>query len=358
MALFTMSLMARSLPQKAQLPAVSLLGNLFVLWFAPYAFAAMSISACLVYLISHAKSQKGHWVLFGVVYCISQFFLLRFLQEHSVDLGLGGSFSVLGVAYFTCRDVHYLVESYKGNVRKNIVTFWYYQSFLPVMIAGPINRYHEFEREIQRRSLDFDQISKGIERIIYGYAKVTVLGNYLIEHKIQSYLTQLPNQESILHSWLVSLADWAYLYAQFSGWSDVAIGFSLCIGIKISENFNRPLSSKSLVDFWKRWHISLSSWCKDYVFTPTLLITRNLFIAISLSMIAMGLWHESSLYYIFWGIYHAIGITLCRLYMKQENDVVVYFRTQFWWSSFTRALTIFYLINASVFIGLFYDGLY
>jgi alginate O-acetyltransferase complex protein AlgI len=340
-ALVVLAVMSWKLPRQWQMDGVSLFSNVFICWFSPVAAICLLSCTTIVYLISRSKFRRNLWVSIGVIYCTIQFLLIRYLQTY----GQGEYFqslSVLGIAYFTCRHIHYLIEVSKGNIMVNLRQFWYYQSFLPVMVTGPINRYSEFIHEVQRRRWDSKQISIGIEQIIYGYATVIIIGNYLIDQKMVIQIS-LFEANSIFYGWLESLQHWAYLYAQFSGWSRIAIGFSLVMGIRIAENFNYPFLATSLIEFWQRWHISLSNWCKDYIFAPTIAITRKPFLAIVVGMISIGIWHELSTYYLIWGVYHAIGISGCRLFQKYLSTLkfTINFKG---WRFITWLLTMNYII--------------
>jgi alginate O-acetyltransferase complex protein AlgI len=282
-------------------------------------------------------------------YCIIQFLLIRELQSF-LKYGYLLSVSVVGIAYFTCRNIHYIFEVYKGSITTNLSYFWYYQSFLPVFITGPINRYQDFTCEIERRHFFSQQFSSALERVIYGYAKVVIIGNYLINVKLLNIL-QTIEQDTILYSWLKSAIDWGYLYIQFSGWSDIAIGFSLLMGIKIKENFNYPYKALNIIDFWQRWHISLSQWCKDYVYIPFLAITRKPFYSVIAAMLAMGIWHELSLYYVLWGIYHASGIAVCRVFQQQKNKYIITIRNMRYWFVISWLLTMNFIISGTLVIS-------
>ncbi len=232
---------------------------------------------------------------------------------------IGFEFPVLmGLAYFFCRQIHQLVEALKMPAQQIPLRHYLnYNFFLPVMLAGPIHRAPHFFRQCERRRYDPRNITGGLERILYGYAKI-ILGNYLINYKFADLLELfiLSENTTLL---IESVTGWAHLYCQFSGYTDIALGFALLLGIRLEENFNNPLAATTLIDFWQRWHMTLSSWCRDYVFSPIQALTRNQFVAVLAAMIVMGLWHEVSFYYLIWGIYHAVGIALCRLYQR-SND--------------------------------------
>jgi alginate O-acetyltransferase complex protein AlgI len=326
--LVTLAFISWKLPLKWQIPGISLLSNIFICWVSPISAIHLFISATVVYLISKYAVRSNLWTLIGVGFCILQFLSVRYLQTYG-DTEQLKSLSVLGIAYYTCRHIHYLIEVYKGNIIVSLRQFWYYQSFFPVMMIGPINSYHEFVREIQRRRWDSNKISIAIERIVYGYAIVLIIGNYLIAQKLGENIL-LFETNIVFYAWLKSVHYWLYLYAQFSGWSSIAIGFSQVMGIRISENFNYPFFATNLVDFWQRWHISLSNWCKNYVFTPIIAITRKPLVAIVAAMIAIGVWHELSTYYLIWGLYHAIGIAGCRIFQQYSSSLKFLTKSRGW----------------------------
>ena len=124
-----------------------------------------------------------------------------------------------------------------------------------------------------------------------------------------------------LQAYLNSVVSWANLYLQFSGYSDIAIGVAALAGFEIMENFKFPFLAKNINDFWSRWHISLTSWCREYVFQPSVSFTRKPLLSVALTMVILGLWHEISLRYILWGLYHAIGIALWHQYQKIKPEL-------------------------------------
>jgi alginate O-acetyltransferase complex protein AlgI len=344
------------LPKQYQLAAIASLSSVFLICLAPIAAIFLLLAAIVTYLISRQRNVGGAWVCAGIVYCAVQFLIFRYIAGHTEILGETViTISTLGIAYFTCKNIHYLIESYKGNIRHHLGYFILYQCFLPVLVVGPINRYPEFIREIQRRHFDKARLSRAIERIIYGLAQVIVVGNYLIAIKLAQFFNVWEIESHLAGIWLNSLSNWLYLYAVFSGWSSVAIGFSLLMGINISENFNYPIKARNLVDFWQRWHISLSSWCKDYVFTPTLAITRKPFLAIIAAMLVMGIWHESSLYYLLWGAYHAIGIAVCWQFINLSSPFFRGLKDNFLWDIAARGLTFGYIVSGNVVITTLYQ---
>ena len=164
-----------------------------------------------------------------------------------------------------------------------------------------------------RRRWDNHLFSSGLERLVIGFFKVIVLGNYLINIKYNQWLSQFP-PDSWWYHYFDSMRYGLYLYFKFAGYSDIAIGFALLLGFRVAENFNFPFLATNISDFWNRWHITLSSWCRDYVYTPILAHYRQPALAAISSMLVLAVWHELSLQYLLWGIWHGAGIALYQVW--------------------------------------------
>jgi alginate O-acetyltransferase complex protein AlgI len=255
---------------------------------------------------------------------------------------------VMGMAYFLCKQIHFVMEVGKGKiVQVSFRKYMHYSFFLPVMFAGPINRYPHFVRQCERRRLELSNFTSSFERTLYGYSKI-ILGNYLIAVKLKELIrVNLPVTDTPIAMFLDSAANWMLLYAQFSGYTDIALGFALLIGIRLEENFNNPLAANNLIDFWQRWHITLSEWCKDYVFGPIQALTRNQLVAVLAAMIVMGFWHEISLYYTVWGVYQAMGIALCRVYTQLGDPFYLRIFPLSVRNGVTRTATFTWLVSGS-----------
>lgn len=225
----------------------------------------------------------------------------------------------IGLSYYVLRAIHYSVDKYKGTIpAHSFADYAGYLFFLPTFASGPINRFQEFHRNLQRRRWDGRLFSRGCERILYGFAKIVILGNYLVSLKFVQLIERLAPSHPSLSAYLDCVRYGLNLLFQFSGYSDMAIGFALLLGFRISENFNYPLLAININDFWKRWHISLSEWCRDYIFMPVLSIGRLPVAAIMASMLVLGLWHEFSGRYVAWGLYHGAGIALWHFFQKAK----------------------------------------
>lgn len=256
----------------------------------------------------------------------------------------------LGFSFYSFRVIHYLFEGYKHRLPLHSLTdFLAYLFFLPTLVVGPIHRFPSFKDDIEKRSWHSDNVSCALERILYGYVKIVVLGNYFVAHKLVQTIGSMGPEHPWCHAYLSSLQYWLNLYLQFSGYADIAIGFSLLMGFRVIENFNFPFLASNISDFWGRWHISLSSWIRDYVYAPLAAATRRRFFAIAVAMVVFGLWHEFSLNYIFWGLYHAFGITVWHQFqrLKRHSNRLQRFTDTRLFSLLAWCLTLNFVIMSS-----------
>lgn len=225
----------------------------------------------------------------------------------------------LGLSYYTFRCIHYLVECYKARLPEH--DFFQYVSylfFLPTIIAGPIHRFPEFLRDDRRRRWNSETFSLGCERIVYGYFMIVVLGNWLVSQKLHGFIAGLdPARDGLIH-YLECIELGTNVYFQFAGYSSIAIGLALLLGYRIIENFNHPFMRPNISAFWQSWHISLSSWCRDYVYTPVASSTRSVALGAVATMLAIGLWHEISPRYLAWGLYHGLGIVAWQMFQRAK----------------------------------------
>lgn len=217
----------------------------------------------------------------------------------------------LGLSYYAFRCLHYLIERYKGTIpRHSFEHFFSYLFFLPTLLAGPIHRFPEFRRDLQRKRWDSRNFSEGLERILYGYLTIVFLANFLVNQSFAKFIESLDPERESLVAYLTMLKLGFNGYLQFSGYSSIAIGFALLLGYRVMENFNWPLIRRNISEFWQCWHISLSSWCRQYVYMTVISATRQPAIAALSSMLVLGLWHEISYRYVLWGLYHGAGIAV------------------------------------------------
>ena len=221
----------------------------------------------------------------------------------------------LGYAFVSLKAWH-LVSEHGGGIardRRASLTAGYLL-FPPTLAVGPIQRYDAFRLELLRARWDNDMAAQATQRILYGYAKIVLLAGYLLNSKLNGL--NLSTGNAWLDAYMGLLGYGLNLYWQFSGYCDIAIGFAALLGIRVPENFHFPFAARSLPEFWRRWHITVSEWCRDFVFRPALSRTRQYLFASLASMMVLGLWHELSPRYLAWGLFHGAGLALVHLWSK------------------------------------------
>lgn len=218
----------------------------------------------------------------------------------------------LGLSYYTFQVIGYVLDVYRGaqKAEKNIFSFSLFILFFPKLLVGPIERAKHFLPQLARNiSFNNDNLTEGGKRIAWGLFKKLVVADRISLY--QAVIDADPRQQTGLTVLVVSILYTFQVYADFSGYSDIAIGSARLFGYNLMENFNRPLLAKSLSDFWRRWHISLSSWVNDYIFTPVLLQKRNwgnwgVLNALLISFIVIGIWHGATWNYVLFGVLQAM----------------------------------------------------
>ena len=224
----------------------------------------------------------------------------------------------IGISFFTFQTMSYSIDVYRSSVvpERNFFYFTTYVSMFPQLIAGPIVRYETISKELYKRDINFNNFSDGLLRFMQGLFKKVLIANNI------GYLwTTLSSMESlsIASAWLGIIAYTFQIYFDFSAYSDMAIGMGKMLGFNYLENFNYPYISKSVTEFWRRWHISLSSWFKDYVYIPLggskcsrIKHIRNILIVWCLT----GIWHGASYNFMLWGLYYGIILIIEKFFLK------------------------------------------
>jgi len=224
----------------------------------------------------------------------------------------------LGVSFFAFEFVHYLFEVRKGGEPiRNPLKFVLFSIFFPSLVAGPIKRYGQFipALEAGSRHVSLEDVAEGFRRIGLGFAKKVLVADNLTLY-IEIYQPQFAAL-GFFHRWLVLAAIAFRILLDFSGYSDIAIGFARLLGVRLPENFDWPYLARNLQDFWQRWHISLSSWIRDYVYIPLGGSRHGPVRRVVNGLIAFGLcglWHGPAWHFVIWGIYHGVGLALCATY--------------------------------------------
>lgn len=226
----------------------------------------------------------------------------------------------LGVSFFAFEFVHYLYEIKKGGEPiRNPLKFSLFSIFFPSLVAGPIKRYAQFMPALEEgsRHWRWDDLAEGLRRIGTGFAKKMLIADnltlYVEIH--QPHFATLP----LWSRWVLLAAIALRILMDFSGYSDIAIGFARLLGVRLPENFDWPYLAHNLQDFWQRWHISLSSWIRDYIYIPLGGNRHGPIRQVLHGLIAFGLcglWHGPAWHFVIWGIYHGVGLALCTTYEK------------------------------------------
>lgn len=314
-----MVILAWTLLKKYVLLSQIVITGLFILYQSPVSFVILTvITFGNYYLLHKAVLQKPIKIAIslGILILAIVSVKLLFTIHHNWIIPLG-------MSYYIFRNIHYTVESYNGRIQNEGLLFYLaYNFFLPVLIIGPINRYPEFVRDWQRRRMNNEYSSLGLQRILYGVSKIMILGNYLLSAKIPAIIANIDASHEWLKTYVEMVSMVLNAYFQFAGYSDIAIGISLLLGFRIMENFNFPFLASNMQEFWSKYHMSLSAFCRDYIYTPIASYFRKPLLGIIITMIIIGLWHEITLPFLIWGLLQAFGIYLASLFKNTSPSLV------------------------------------
>ena len=311
-------------PKKYRNFILLLFSLLFYFLGEPKYIVILILSGVLNYFFGNMVLLK-HKKFFLVVACIYNIGLLLFFKYTdffitNINSLLGSNIPLLyivmpiGISFFTFQALSYVIDIYNGKSKpaNSLIDFMTYLSLFPQLVAGPIVRYDDISKELVSREVNYDNFSYGVSRFIIGLSKKVLLANVLGE-----FVGNL-GDVNFLSSWLKPILFTLQIYFDFSGYSDMAIGLGKMFGFSFLENFNYPLISSSITDFWRRWHISLSSWFRDYVYIPLggnrvskFKWIRNIMIVWFLT----GFWHGASWNFIIWGMYFGFILLIEKLYI-------------------------------------------
>lgn len=270
------------------------------------------------------QKKKKRWLYVGVFFFVAMLFVFKYLTFFNTQFSVFFSVSTpdidialpIGISFFTFQLLSYIFDVYYGKAKaqSNILNVGLYITLFPQLIAGPIVRYDVIEKQILQRQENLQNFADGMFRFIYGLGKKVLIANYMAMVADNIFSAGAP--EAIATAWLGAIAYTLQIYFDFSGYSDMAIGLSKMFGFSIPENFKYPYIANSVTDFWRRWHISLSSWFKDYVYIPLggnrcnkgrwLL---NLFTV----WILTGIWHGANWTFLCWGLWYFMWLVCEKL---------------------------------------------
>lgn len=294
-------------------------------------FSSVSDFFHSLYIESHRGTKKAKVALISSI--VINLLMLGFFKYTdfiistvnallSVKIPLTGIVLPVGISFFTFQTMSYTIDVYRGNAhaQRNFVTFATFVCLFPQLIAGPIVRYVDISAELEERKIRMDEVSDGIIRFSAGLGKKILIANLLGELCADFYAS---DDKSVLFYWIYAIAFSLQIYFDFSGYSDMAIGLGHILGFSFPENFNYPFISRSITEFWRRWHMTLGGWFRDYVYIPLggnrvsrLKWMRNIAVVWMLT----GLWHGAAWNFVLWGVLFGIVLAIEKLGLLKMLD--------------------------------------
>lgn len=362
------------LPKKLRLPMLLLASYIFYMSWIPQfilLILPMTFFNWVWGAIMHKHEQKRR-LLLGVGISVNLLILIVFKYANFAIGSLAAAMHLvvhqdphwtfniilpLGISFFTFEFIHYLFEIYRGNKPvQSFVLFALFAAFFPTQIAGPVKRYPDFVAQmLEDKKPSLSYFDEGVPLIIMGMAKKLLIANNLSTF-VQMGFTN-PWNYGALELWAFAYAFAFQIYFDFSAYTDIGRGSAMLFGYHIPINFNLPFIAHNMADFWKRWHISLSTWLRDYLFIPIggsrgtkIKVHWNLFVTMALG----GLWHGASWNFVIWGIYHGLCLIVHREFVEVKKMLPVFDR--FWQSKLFHGLSVLLTFNAVV-VGCVFFGM-
>lgn len=314
-------------PKKFRNVVLFISSLLFYFYGEPKFGILMIISIFLTYvhgiLMDKYPQHKKKFLISSIIISVGLLIIFKYTDFiiSNINMIFKGNIEMLnlrlpiGISFYTFQMISYIIDVYKGEakVQKSFLKLATYVALFPQLIAGPIVRYTTIEKEIDDREYNFKNFSNGVRRFIIGLSKKILIANVLAD-AINSF--NASSEKTILFYWIYAIATTLQIYFDFSGYSDMAIGLGKMLGFSFPENFNYPYISSSVTEFWRRWHITLSTWFKDYVYIPLggnrvgkIKWLRNILIVWFLT----GLWHGAAWNFILWGVLYGILLIIEKL---------------------------------------------
>ena len=322
----------RLLPKKLRIGFLLLASLIFYAWGEPLYVFLMIGSIAANWLIGFQVAKEGPhrkaWLVLSIVLNLLLLLVFKYagllwdtvkglfpapLSEKTLSIRLP-----IGISFFTFQIMSYVIDVYRGKTKaqRNPIVFGAYVSMFPQLIAGPIVRYVDIEAQLDAPDLSLESFAAGARLFLVGLGKKVLLANGVAV--LWRKLSQMPGQTGVLGAWVGLIAYTFQIYFDFSGYSDMACGLGRMLGFRFVENFRYPYIAESVTDFWRRWHISLSTWFREYVYIPLGGNRRgekrqiiNLLIVWTLT----GLWHGASWNFLLWGLYYGVLLILEKLFL-------------------------------------------
>jgi alginate O-acetyltransferase complex protein AlgI len=314
----------------------------FYAWFGLQYAILVFVLTIVNYYIGLKVYNKKFFIIFSTIINISLLCVFKytgfFIENlNTLLLSVGVNFQLIklsipqpiGISFIVFQLLSYLIDVFRGTVepQRNFIKFALFVFWFPKLITGPITRYFDMENQLYSRTITNASFALGIKRFIIGFSKKLLLADSL--NKVVTYVFDNINNYNTLSVWIAMICYTLQIYYDFSGYTDMAIGIGKMFGFDLPENFDYPYISKSIKEFWRRWHITLSTWFRDYLYIPLggnrkgLFKTyRNLFIV----FLATGFWHGANWTFILWGLFHGLFLVLERTkigsYLKKLPDII------------------------------------
>jgi alginate O-acetyltransferase complex protein AlgI len=319
--------------------ALLLFSYIFYLYGAGSFLLILMVSTLVDYvlalMIKRRQSHRKLWITISVIvnlallayYKYANFFVSELnnaLSYMGLSIeGFGDIILPIGISFFTFQKLSYIIDVYRGRKEplKNVIDYALYVAMFPQLIAGPIIRFHEISEQLKSRTESWELFHNGVMRFCWGLTKKVLIANSCAEiaDTVFSLNMELIDTKT---AWLGTLAYTFQIYFDFSAYSDMAIGLGMLFGFRFPENFNRPYSSISITDFWRRWHMTLSRWFKDYLYIPlggNRKGAYRTYINLIIIFILCGLWHGASWTFLLWGLYHGAFLIFERVTGSGRN---------------------------------------
>ncbi|MDR1136884.1 MAG: hypothetical protein LBK91_01055 [Synergistaceae bacterium] len=322
-------------PLKWRNPWLMIVNLIFYGWGEPvymllmlFSMALNFISGKYIYRYKETDKRKTRAILvFCVIVNLAMLALFKYYDLFATTLGLIPGLSFIrplglalpiGISFYTFQDMSYAIDVYRGDcdMQKSFVSFSTFAALFPQLIAGPIVRYKDVASQLEFRARSADQFASGIQRLTVGLAKKVLIANN-IGRLWDTYAAMAAADLSVVGSWLGIIAFSIQIYFDFSGYSDMAIGLGRMLGFEFLENFDYPYISRSVTEFWRRWHMSLGTWFRDYVYIPLGGNRKGKYrqlLNITIVWALTGLWHGANWTFMLWGLYYAAFLIFEKLY--------------------------------------------
>lgn len=312
---------------------------IFYSWGEPKYIILMLISILVNYIFGrildkcNKKKNKTIVLIFSIIFNLGLLVYFKYFNfiATNIDNIIGNNVIPnknivlpIGISFYTFQIMSYIIDLYRGDIKvqKNLLNLALYISFFPQLIAGPIVKYKDIDEQLQERTVTIEKFSDGIKRFVYGLAKKVIFANTLayIADTIFNSNIELLNMPI---AWLGAICYTLQIYFDFSGYSDMAIGLGKMFGFEFMENFNLPYISESITEFWRRWHISLSTWFKEYLYIPLGGNRKGkirTYINLLIVFLATGIWHGASWNFVVWGLFNGFFLVIERIKLKELLD--------------------------------------